>query len=182
MKKSTILGVILLSLLLTACHSASRHETAFLAETTFPQETVVFTESEPVATTAETTSPPVPVLTLTEEEKTILLKLAMAERGDTRCKECMALVMRTVINRVESGRFGKSIRSVVYAQGQFTPIADGTFDSAQPSTRCQAALDMVIYGWDESHGALFYEWCEGESWHSKNLHLLHQHCDMRLYD
>lgn len=47
MKKSSIFPVILLGFLLTACHSASRHETAFPAETTFPQETVVFTESEP---------------------------------------------------------------------------------------------------------------------------------------
>mgnify|MGYP006898678300 CR=1 FL=1 len=43
------------------------------------------------------------------------------------------------------------------------------------------ALEMIKTGWDESQGALYYEWCEGESWHSKNLTLLFQHCDTRFY-
>ena len=41
---------------------------------------------------------------------------------------------------------------------------------------------MVMRGWDESQGALYYEWCEGESWHSQNLNLLFQHCDVRFYN
>ena len=112
----------------------------------------------------------------------MLLKIGMAERGSTECTECIALVMRTVLNRVETGRFGKSIRSVLFAQDQFTPVTDGSYEKAQPSERCREALDMVIYGWDESQGALYYEWCVGESWHSKNLNLLLQHCDVRFYN
>ena len=122
------------------------------------------------------------VVELTEEEQTMLLKLGMAERGNCECTECIALVMRTVLNRVEAGRFGKSIRSVIFAPDQFTPVSDGSYDKAQPNERCYEALDLVIYGWDESQGALYYEWCKGESWHSKNLHLLFQHCDIRFYD
>lgn len=155
--------------------------TAATAATTAATETTAATLSQP--TEAETApSIPVPVLSLTEEEQTMLLKIGMAERGDTDCTECIALVMRTVLNRVDSDRFGSSIHSVLHAQDQFTPVMDGSFYSAEPNDRCREALEMVICGWDESQGALYYEWCQGESWHSRNLHLLLQHCDTHFYD
>jgi len=112
----------------------------------------------------------------------LLLQIAMAERGSTGCVDCMALVMNTVLNRVADQRFPSSIRNVIYAQDQFTPVTDGTFAKAQPDDLCRDALERIIKGWDESQGALYYEWCQGESWHSKNLHLLFQHCDVRFYD
>ena len=189
MKKTALLLYCLFSVLLSACGAAVPQELS-----TEPAPSVPETVSATVATipvTIPTTSPPEPettepppepVVVLTEEEQTMLLKLGMAERGDQECTECIALVMRTVLNRVESSRFGSSVRSVILAQDQFTPVTDGTYYSAEPNERCYAALEMVIYGWDESQGALFYEWCEGESWHSKNLHLLLQHCDTRFYD
>jgi len=148
-----------------------------------PIPTTAPTVVEPTETEAETTlPPPVPVLALTDEEQTMLLKIGMAERGQTECTQCIALVMCTVLNRVNADRFGSSIRSVLYAQDQFTPVMDGSFDTAEPSDCCREALNMVICGWDESQGALYYEWCEGESWHSQNLHLLFQHCDTRFYN
>ena len=150
------------------------------AETTSMAATLPPETTQP-ATVPPETEPPI-VLTFTGEEETLLLKLAMAERGDTGCETCMALVMRTVLNRVEAPKFGSTIRGVIYAQDQFTPVTDGTFDAAEPDDRCMAALDMVMRGWDESQGALYYEWCEGESWHSKNLNLLMQHCDTRFYN
>lgn len=183
--KSKVLFVLFLLLffLLTACAAS-----APAAETTVP-ETIPATVPEPtteavtVPTEPETVpTVPLPVVELTEEEKTMLLKIGMAERGNAGCTECIALVMRTILNRVEADRFGNSVRSVILAPEQFTPVMDGSYDSAQPNERCYEALDMVIYGWDESQGSLFYEWCEGESWHSKNLHLLFQHCDVRFYD
>ena len=134
------------------------------------------TEPETVPTIAE------PVVILTEEEQNMLLKLGMAERGNAGCTECIALVMCTVLNRVEADRFGSSVRSVILAPEQFTPVMDGSYDTAEPNQQCLDALEMVVYGWDESQGALFYEWCTGPSWHSKNLHLLFQHCDVRFYD
>ena len=180
--KQTIL-ILLVFLLLTACSvSPSADETdapetlpSVLPETTAIPVTVP-TESETVSTVPE------PVVILTEEEKTMLLKIGMAERGNAGCTECIALVMRTVLNRVEADRFGSSVRSVLFAPEQFTPVMDGSYDTAEPNERCYEALEMVIYGWDESQGAFFYEWCEGESWHSKNLHLLFRHCNVRFYE
>lgn len=118
----------------------------------------------------------------TEEEKQMLLKIGMAERGNTGCPECIALVMCVLQNRVEADRFGSSIRSVLFAPEQFTPVMDGSYYNAKPNENCYDAYEMVCSGWDESQGALYYEWCEGESWHSQNLNLLFQHCDVRFYN
>jgi len=183
MRKTVIPFLCLLAFLFTACSASMPAPQEAVPETiasAVPEPTSISvslpTEAETVPTRLQ------PVVELTEEEKNMLLKIGMAERGSEDCTECIALVMRTVLNRVEAGRFGKSVRSVIFAPDQFTPVMDGTYDSAEPNQRCFEALDMVIYGWDESQGALFYEWCEGESWHSKNLHLLFQHCDVRFYD
>ena len=141
--------------------------------------------AEPEALPAEPETIPVtpePTLFLTEKEKNMLLKLAMAERGNSECRECIALVMRTVLNRTESKQFGDNIRNVITAPGQFTPVSNGSYYSAKPNQLCYEALEMVICGWDESQGALYYEWCESESWHSQNLNLLFQHCDVRFYN
>lgn len=177
MKKVAVLLIVML--LLTGCRMSPPAEPTEPAETA---PTTVATEAAAIPTEPETTAPPVPVVELTEDEKTMLLKIGMAERGNTECTECIALVMRTILNRVEAGRFGKSIKGVLFAQDQFTPVSDGSYHKAEPNERCQEALNMVIYGWDESQGALYYEWCTGESWHSKNLNLLFQHCDVRFYN
>lgn len=182
MKKTAVLFLCFLFFLLTACESAapSPDTTAPESIATVPPTTatpvMVPSEPETVPTTPE------PVMELTEKEKTMLLKIGMAERGKEGCTECIALVMCTVLNRVKAGRFGDNIGEVIFAPGQFTPVADGSYHYAQPNEQCQEALDMVICGWDESQGALAYEWCEGASWHSRNLDLLFQHCDVRFYN
>lgn len=182
MKQSARFLLCFFLVFLTACSPAGMAEQTALPES---MPSTVPTETLPVTTPSEAETPPtvpLPVVELTEEEKTMLLKIGMAERGSKDCTECIALVMCTVLNRVKADRFGSSIRSVILAPEQFTPVMDGSYGSAEPNDRCYEALDMVVYGWDESQGALFYEWCEGESWHSKNLHLLFQHCDVRFYD
>ncbi len=156
-------------------------ETTFPPETTaaatLPPETVPETTAEP---TVETTLPI--VVALSPEDQELLLKIGMAELGKEKCPECVALVMCTVLNRVASKRFSSTVRGVIYAQDQFTPVWDGTFDAAKPNDTCYEALDMVIHGWDESQGALYYEFCQGESWHSRNLKLLTEHCNTRFYE
>lgn len=180
MKKTILL--LLICLLLAGCSvpEAAVETTVLPAaeETTLP-ETEAPTEERILPT--ETTVPPV-VVELTEEDRELLLQIAMAELGPEECEECLALVMCTVLNRVESSRFSSTVRGVLYAQDQFTPVMDGSFDRAVPNAACYNALDMVIHGWDESKGALFYEFCEGESWHSKNLKLLTEHCNTRFYE
>lgn len=159
--------------------------------TTLPPETTMPTEAPtteaptepttlPTQAPTETTAPE--VRTFTAEEEELLLKIGMAERGDTYCTDCIALVMCTVLNRVESERFSSTIKGVIYAENQFTPVADGTFEKAEPNGACLHALEWIKSGWDESQGALYYEWGVGEGWHSRNLNFLFQHCDTKFYN
>ena len=99
---------------------------------------------------------PEPAHHFSAEEKQMLLKIAMAERGYSGCTECTALVMQTILNRVKADRFGSSIRSVLFAPEQFTPVMDGSYDTARPNELCYDAMDLLLSGWDESQGALSF--------------------------
>lgn len=155
--------------------------------TTMPETTAAMEEPTTAPTTLPTEAPtettqPLPVRTFTPEEEELLLKIGMAERGDTYCTDCIALVMCTVLNRVDTpDKFGSTIKSVLYAEGQFTPVMEGKFEEVEPNYVCQKALDQVKSGWDESQGALYYEWGREEGWHARNLNFLFKHCDTKFY-
>jgi len=177
-----LLPLLLILLFLAGCTAYTDVVPPETSVATIPPETVESVTPSTQPSLALPTLPPEPVYDFTEEEQEMLLKIGMAELGSGECTECVALVMRTILNRVESGRFGSSIKSVLFAQDQFTPVADGSYYKAEPNQLCHDALELVTYGWDESQGALYYEFCDGPSWHSQNLHLLFQHCDTRFYD
>ena len=155
--------------------------------TTMPETTAAMEEPTTAPTTLPTEAPtettqPLPVRTFTPEEEELLLKIGMAERGDTYCTDCIALVMCTVLNRVDTpDKFGSTIKSVLYAEGQFTPVMEGKFEEVEPNYVCKKALDQVKSGWDESQGALYYEWGREEGWHARNLNFLFKHCDTKFY-
>lgn len=155
--------------------------------TTMPETTAAMEEPTTAPTTLPTEAPtettqPLPVRTFTPEEEELLLKIGMAERGDTYCTDCIALVMCTVLNRVDTpDKFGSTIKSVLYAEGQFTPVMEGKFEEVEPNYVCKKALDQVKSGWDESKGALYYEWGREEGWHARNLNFLFKHCDTKFY-
>lgn len=183
MKRYCLLFLLFLLLFLPIFTTQEPAAEAAVPEST--PSTVPAEETLPVTLPSEPETIPAtpePKIFLTEKEQNMLLKLAMAERGNAECRECIALVMRTVLNRTEAKQFGDNIRDVITAPGQFSPVSNGSYYTAKPNQLCYEALEMVICGWDESQGALYYEWCESESWHSQNLHLLFQHCDVRFYD
>lgn len=85
---------------------------------------------------------------LTFEEMDLLEQIAMAEAKGEGSKG-MAFVMRVVLNR--SLHDGQSIREVIYRPGQFY-----TAGMEPGNDECHEALAMVMDGWDESQGALFF--------------------------
>ena len=85
---------------------------------------------------------------LTFEEMDLLEQIAMSEaRGEGSVG--MALVMRVVLNR--SLKDGTSIRDTIYKDGAF--YTDGMMPG---NDECHEALAMVMDGWDETQGALFF--------------------------
>ena len=118
-----------------------------------------------------------------EEEAYLLAKLAMAEAEgeDTIGK---ALVIRTVLNRVESDNayFPDTISEVIFQNKAFTPTQNGRYAAVEPNEDCYAALELIKEGWDESHGALYFErTSKNETWHSRNLEKLFIHGNHTFY-
>lgn len=115
------------------------------------------------------------------EESYMLMKIAMAE-AEGESVEGKALVMLVVLNRVWSDGFPDTIEEVIFQPGQFSPVREGgRYFTTEPNDECHEALEMVMKGWDESHGALYFESCENSSWHSENLEFLFQVGNHKFY-
>ena len=115
------------------------------------------------------------------EDAEILLKIAMAEAEGEGVKG-KALVMLTVLNRVWDEQFPDTIEEVVFAKNQFSvTAAGGRYYTTEPDEECYEALELVSAGWDESQGALYFESCKGDSWHSRNLEFLFQEGNHKFY-
>lgn len=115
------------------------------------------------------------------EDEYLLVKIAMAE-AEGEDVDGKALVILTVLNRVNSNEFPDTIHDVIYQPSQFSPIDNGRFDAVEPDGECYEALEMVKDGWDESKGSLYFESCkEADNWHSRNLEYLFTHDGHRFY-
>lgn len=112
---------------------------------------------------------------LTEDERYLLAKIAMAE-AESEDIEGKALVMLVVLNRVKADVFPNTIEEVIYQPRQFSPVASGRFERMEPNEDCWKALSMIEEnGWDESMGATYFESKSDSTWHSENLHFLFKH-------
>ena len=146
-----------------------------------PEEATVTEEpSEPEEPEVEEETYPIRSFDWDSEESYLLAKIAMAEAGN-QDTEGKALVILTVINRVWDSRFPDSIEKVIYQKGQFSPVASGRFERVEPDQDCWDALDLVMSGWDESQGCLYFESKSASTWHEDNLKFLFKHQDHYFY-
>ena len=115
------------------------------------------------------------------EDSEMLLQIAMAE-AEGESVEGKALVMLVVLNRVWSEQFPGTIEKVIFQPRQFSVTVDGgRYWTTEPDAGCYEALALVMSGWDESQGALYFESCEADSWHSRNLEYLFQEGGHKFY-
>lgn len=121
------------------------------------------------------------VVTLDFDDRYLLAKIAMAE-AESECIICKALVIGTVLNRVESDKFPDSIREVLYQKNQFSPVQNGRFESIEPNEDCYEALRLIEEGYVDRMGATYFEaTSDCETWHSRNLEKLVEHCGTTFY-
>jgi len=73
------------------------------------------------------------------------MKIAMAEAGNQPI-DGMALVMQTVLNRVEDEDFPDTVYEVISQTGQFQSFTNGTYNVIVPSADCHMALAEVESG------------------------------------
>lgn len=103
------------------------------------------------------------------EAYSMLARLAMAE-AESEDLYGKAAVVRVALNRLESPQFPDTLQEVIYQPGQFSCIQDGRYAAAEPSEDCYQAVEIVLEGWDEVGGALYFERSGNpDSWHAKHL-------------
>ena len=80
---------------------------------------------------------------LTNAEKELLAQLLYHEaRGES--LECQKAVVSVVLNRVESGKWGDTLKEVIYAKNQFEPVAKGLIPNTKPLQKQYEAIDYVL--------------------------------------
>ena len=123
---------------------------------------------------------------LSEEDKYLLAKIAMAE-AEGESFETKVLIIETVLNRVESKRFPNTVKEVIFEEHngtyQFSPVMpDGRWWKVEPNKECWEAVNTVNNTeYDISEGALFFEACKSESWHSRNLQFIRKSDNTSFY-
>lgn len=122
------------------------------------------------------------------EDSYLLAKIAMAEAEGENI-QTKTLVILAVLNRVYSDEFPDTIYDVIFQYDpesdvyQFSPVMpDGRWWTTEPNEDCWEAVKVVMEAqYDYSGGALYFESCDRDSWHSKNLDFLYQSGEMRFY-
>lgn len=166
----------------TVCESEATEESidhnTVIPSATVPAETIIETEAETEVQQYDRG--------LTSEEKYLLAKIAMAE-AEGESLHTKVLVILTVLNRVETNGFPNTIEGVIFEESngvyQFSPVIQGgRWWTTEPNEECWEAVSIVnTTEEDISDGALFFESCSGESWHSRNLEFICKSDNMRFY-
>lgn len=83
--------------------------------------------------------------------------LARLVHGEARGEpfEGQVAVAAVVINRLQSGKFGNSVRQVIFQPGAFTAVSDGQF-YLNPNQTSFQAVQAALRGWDPTGGAIYY--------------------------
>lgn len=85
-------------------------------------------------------------------DRELLAKLLYNEgRGES--IECQRAIVSVVINRLNSGYWGDTIKEVVYARNQFEPVSRGLIDRTKPLQTQYDAIDYVL-----EHGTTIPSW------------------------
>ena len=89
----------------------------------------------------EVTKDPTYAYNITSVEREMLARLVYLE-ANTESLECQMAVASVVINRWQSGKWGDTLRSVIYYPYQFTPA--GLIPKSTPTELNYTAVDLVI--------------------------------------
>lgn len=89
------------------------------------------------------------------KSRRILERIVEAEAGDQNLKGRL-LVANVILNRVKSKKFPNTVKGVVFAHGQFSPVSNGRYYSVHVSRTTKKAVAKALQGKDDSRGALYF--------------------------
>lgn len=89
------------------------------------------------------------------QERKILERIVEAEAGDQDLKGRI-LVANVIMNRVKSKHFPSTVKNVVFAHRQFSPVQNGSYYRVHVSKKTKQAVKKALNGTDYSKGALYF--------------------------
>ncbi len=128
-----------------------------------PQEPVQPPAPEEIPQTeriAENASSSQWIISISSEDYDALLRIVECEASGQDIKGRM-LVANVVLNRLNRGNFGGSVREVIYqrsanGKAQFSPVATGKINRITVTPETVEAVNRALCGEDESQGALYF--------------------------
>ena len=146
---------------------------SFVDSTSVPEVSENSTPAEKPVVVEKTISTPAEKKSkynLSEADKVALQRVALAEAKCDGVKG-MALVMKVILNRYDSPRFPNSVMAIITQKNQFSTYYNGTYAKAKLCDESAQALELVLSGWDETNGALYFEHNPNgkATWQRKNL-------------
>lgn len=99
-------------------------------------------------------------LKLDVKSRRILERIVEAEAGDQDIKG-RQMVANVVINRIRSKKFPNTVKGVVFAHRQFSPIANGSYYRVSVSEKTKQAVERALRKKDNTGGALYFMYRAG---------------------
>ena len=108
--------------------------------------------------------------------KTIVRYRVNLDHGARRILERIveAMVANVILNRMKSEKFPNSVREIVFASRQFSPVSNGSYYRVKVSARTKKAVEKALKEKDNTNGALYFMYRAGSdssnvSWFDREL-------------
>lgn len=90
----------------------------------------------------------------------ILERIVEAESGDQTIKG-RQMVANVILNRMKSEKFPNSVREIVFAGRQFSPVSNGSYYRVKVSSQTKKAVEKALKEKDNTNGALYFMYRAG---------------------
>ncbi len=103
----------------------------------------------------------------------ILERIVEAESGDQTIKG-RQMVANVILNRMKSEKFPDTVREIVFAGRQFSPVSNGSYYRVKVSSQTKKAVEKALKEKDNTNGALYFMYRAGSdssnvSWFDREL-------------
>lgn len=118
-------------------------------------------------------------VSVNKESRRILERIVEAEAGDQDVAG-RQMVANVIINRMKSEEFPDSVKDVVFAYRQFSPISNGSYYRVSVSSLTKKAVEKALKEKDNTRGALYFMYRAGSdagnvSWFDRDLTRLYEY-------
>ena len=116
---------------------------------------------------------------INKSSRRILERIVEAEAGDQNVKG-RQMVANVIINRIKSKHFPDTVKGVVFAHRQFSPISNGSYYRVSVSSLTKKAVEKALKEKDNTKGALYFMYRAGSDagnirWFDRDLTRLYEY-------